>query len=79
MRRLRSLASEPCPGDDDRQDLTHLASLSIDDAGTIEVDDALALEPRHGGGWRLWVHVADPTALLSLTNPLTKEACRPGL
>lgn len=78
MRRLRSLASEPCPGDDDRQDLTHLASLSIDDAGTIEVDDALALEPRDGGGWRLWVHVADPTALLSLTNPLTKEACRRG-
>lgn len=78
MGRLRSLASQPCPGDEDRQDLTGLASLSIDDAGTIEVDDALALEPRAAGGWRLWVHVADPTALLSLANPLTTEACRRG-
>lgn len=55
-----------------------MASLSIDDAGTIEVDDALALEPRGAAGWRLWIHVADPTALLSLTNPLTMEACRRG-
>ena len=78
MQRLRSLASQECPGDQDRQDLTGLASLSIDDAGTIEVDDALALEPRAAGGWRLWIHVADPTALLSLTNPLTLEACRRG-
>lgn len=78
LARLRSLASQPCPGDEDRQDLTGLASLSIDDAGTIEVDDALALEPRAAGGWRLWIHVADPTALLSVTNPLTMEACRRG-
>ena len=78
MQRLRSLASQPCPGDEDRQDLTGLASLSIDDAGTIEVDDALALEPRAAGGWRLWIHVADPTALLSLANPLALEACRRG-
>ena len=78
MQRLRSLATQAQPGDEDRQDLTHLASISIDDAGTIEVDDALALEPRDGGVWRLWIHVADPTALLSLTNPLTLEACRRG-
>lgn len=78
MQRLRSLASQECPGDKDRQDLTGLASLSIDDAGTVEVDDALALEPRASGGWRLWIHVADPTALLSLANPLTLEACRRG-
>ena len=78
MQRLRSLASQECPGDEDRQDLTGLASLSIDDAGTIEVDDALALEPRSGGGWRLWIHVADPTALLPLNNPLALEACRRG-
>ena len=78
MQRLRSLASQECPGDEDRQDLTGLASFSIDDAGTIEVDDALALEPRPAGGWRLWIHVADPTALLSLENPLALEACRRG-
>ena len=78
MQHLRSLANRDCPGDDDRQDLTGLASVSIDDAGAIEVDDALALEPRDTGVWRLWIHVADPTALLSLANPLTLEACRRG-
>ena len=78
MQRLRSLAGQDCPGDEDRLDLTGLASLSIDDAGAIEVDDALALEPHAAGGWRLWVHVADPTALLSLANPLAMEACRRG-
>ena len=78
MARVRSLARQPCPVDEDRQDLTGLSSFSIDDAGTMEVDDALALEPRAAGGWRLWVHVADPTALLSLANPLTTEACRRG-
>jgi len=78
MQHLRSLANRECPGDDDRQDLTGLASVSIDDAGAIEVDDALALEPRDTGVWRLWIHVADPTALLSLANPLTLEACRRG-
>ncbi len=75
---MRSLARQPCPVDEDRQDLTGLSSFSIDDAGAIEVDDALALEPRAAGGWRLWVHVADPTALLSLANPLVTEACRRG-
>ena len=75
---MRSLARQPCPGDEDRQDLTGLASLSIDDAGTTEVDDAVALEPRTAGGWRLWIHVADPTALLPLANPLAVEACRRG-
>ena len=75
---MRSLARQPCPVDEDRQDLTGLSSFSIDDAGTMEVDDALALEPRAAGGWRLWVHVADPTALLSLANPLVTEACRRG-
>ncbi len=78
MQRLRALASQPCPGDEQRQDLTGLASISIDDAGTMEVDDALALEERPGGVWRLWIHVADPTALLPLTNPLTIEGCRRG-
>ncbi|WP_051506226.1 hypothetical protein [Candidatus Synechococcus spongiarum] len=59
MQRLRSLAGQDCPGDEDRLDLTGLASLSIDDAGAIEVDDALALESHVGGGgacgfmWRI--------------------------
>ena len=78
LQQLRSLARQECPGDEERQDLTALASVSIDDAGTMEVDDALALEPREGGGWRLWIHVADPTGLLPLANPLTLEACRRG-
>ena len=43
----------------ERTDLTYLTSYAIDDAGTEDPDDALALEILPAG-FRLWVHVADP-------------------
>ena len=78
MQRVERLASSTCPGDDQRLDLTALASISIDDAETVEVDDAIALEVKENGGHRLWVHVADPEALMPLDDPLVNEACRRG-
>lgn len=57
-----------------REDLTHLRVLTIDDAGTKEVDDGLSLEELPGGGVRLWVHVADPTRSLRPGGPLDLAA-----
>jgi exoribonuclease-2 len=37
-----------------------VAAFSIDDATTTEIDDALSLEARAGGGWRVGVHIAAP-------------------
>ena len=58
-----SLASGP------RLDLTHLPAFAIDDEGTDTPDDALSLD-----GNRIWVHVADPAALVQPGSPLDLEA-----
>jgi exoribonuclease-2 len=42
-----------------RVDLTHLEAFAIDDEGSQDPDDALSLQ-----GERLWVHIADPAALV---------------
>ena len=76
--RLVALSAEPRPGDDDRVDLTAQRCVTIDDDGTRDIDDGLALEPRADGGWRLWIHVADPSRLVAQDSPLDLEARRRG-
>ena len=79
----------PLP-DEERLDLTALAAFAIDDEETDTPDDALSFVPTAGeagfadGGedgtsqesiaGRLWVHVADPAALMPPGSPLDLEA-----
>ena len=72
---LVAMAKEELPGDEQRIDLSHLATYSLDDAGTREIDDALSLERRDGSDW-IWIHIADPSRLISLDSPLDQEARR---
>ena len=72
---LVAIAKEELPGDEQRIDLSHLATYSLDDAGTREIDDALSLERRDGSDW-IWIHIADPSRLISLDSPLDQEARR---
>lgn len=58
----------PLP-DEARRDLTHLPAFAIDDAGSLDPDDAVSLD-----GDRIWVHVADVAALVSPDSPLDIEA-----
>jgi exoribonuclease-2 len=76
--RLRQLSAHPCPGDDERRDLTRLRCVTIDDDDTRDLDDALALEQRADGSARLWIHVADPGRLIEPESPLDLEARRRG-
>jgi len=46
-----------------RTDLTHLPFVTIDSAGTRDIDDALYAEA-HSQGWSLWIAIADPAALI---------------
>lgn len=65
----------PALPDEPRRDLTHLPAFAIDDAATETPDDALSFEPASAaGGGRLWVHVADPAALVTPDSPLDLEA-----
>lgn len=58
----------PLP-EEDRRDLTHLVSLAIDDVGSSDPDDAISLD-----GSRLWVHVADPAAVVTPDGAADLEA-----
>lgn len=45
-----------------RQDFTAEHFFTLDSASTVDMDDALAIQPRAEGGWELKVAIADPTA-----------------
>jgi exoribonuclease-2 len=73
---LAASAQQPRAGDDQRQDLTHLRSVTIDDPDTRDLDDALALERCSDGRRWIWIHVADPDRLVPADSPLDREARR---
>ena len=51
------------PSEEGREDLTGLPVLSIDDASTQDIDDALSAE-RTGDGYRIGVHITDVADLI---------------
>lgn len=57
----------------ERRDMRETPFVTIDAATTLDMDDALYAEPE-GDGWRLWVAIADPTALVAEGGPLEKAA-----
>ena len=59
-----------------RRDRTGRRAWAIDDPGTTEVDDALAVEPQEDGGWCVHVFVADAAAWIRAGDPLDVEARR---
>ncbi len=70
----RCLENLPSDSDTNRLDLTHLKVYTIDDESTTEIDDGLSLEFLENGQQRLWIHIADPTRLLSPGDELDMEA-----
>ena len=70
----RCLENLPSDSETNRLDLTHLKVYTIDDESTTEIDDGLSLEFLENGQQRLWIHIADPTRLLSPGDELDMEA-----
>ncbi len=66
----------PDPDQDIRLDLTHLKAYTVDDESTREIDDGLSLEYLEDGRQKIWVHIADPTCLVSPNDELDLEARR---
>lgn len=64
----------PCPG---YQDLTSLLTFTIDDADTMEIDDALSVSS-HNGVMRIGVHITDVGFFIPPDNPLDKAALTRG-
>ncbi|WP_121173599.1 exoribonuclease II [Kushneria sinocarnis] len=57
-----------------RTDLTTQPFFTIDSASTTDMDDALHIEPRSEGGFRLTVAIADPTAYVAVDDAIDREA-----
>jgi ribonuclease R len=64
------------PGDD-RQDLRHLPTVTIDGADARDFDDAISVE-RAPEGYRLWVHIADVTHYVDPGGALDGQAAYRG-
>ncbi|HSH47533.1 MAG TPA: exoribonuclease II [Halomonas sp.] len=58
----------------EREDLTALPFFTIDSESTRDMDDALRVEPRAEGGWRLSVAIADSTAYVAEGHAADLEA-----
>jgi ribonuclease R len=61
-----------------RRDLRDLATFTIDPATARDFDDAISAEAIAGGGWRVWVHIADVAAYVASRSHVDREAYRRG-
>jgi exoribonuclease-2 len=68
------LAEEEIP--ESRLDLRELETITIDDAETTEVDDALSLEDLGEGKLRVWVHIADVAAFVPKDSLVDRHALK---
>jgi ribonuclease R len=70
--------SEKVSYQDEREDLTELPLVTIDGEDAKDFDDAVYCEARDGGGWRLWVAIADVSHYVKTGTALDKEAVNRG-
>ena len=57
-----------------RQDLTYLDAVTIDDASTTDMDDAVSVQFREDGSYQVGVHITDVSALIPAHSALDEEA-----
>lgn len=72
------LASQDFIPEEWRQDLTHLTTITIDALESKDLDDALSCQPTLDGGFELFIHIADPSAIIPIDSPLDREARKRG-
>ena len=71
----QSFAPEPSERDKQhRIDIRGLPLVTIDGEDARDFDDAVYCEPKKGGGWRLWVAIADVSHYVKVGSALDREA-----
>ncbi len=74
-----ALPSDPVPADwQGREDLRGQVVVTIDGAGARDFDDAVSIERRPNGTYRLGVHIADVAHYVAAGSALDREAYRRG-
>ncbi len=61
-----------------RRDLRQLPTFTIDPSTAKDFDDAISSQELEGGGWMVWVHIADVCAYVSPRSPIDREAYNRG-
>ncbi len=59
-----------------RRDLRTLPTFTIDPSSARDFDDAISAKPADGGGWAIWVHIADVSAYVTPRDAVDREAYR---
>ena len=77
-RAARTAAEAPVEVSDARRDLRELPTFTIDPPSARDFDDAISATEEQGGGWRVWVHIADVSSYVSPRSPVDREAYRRG-
>ena len=73
------LPEDPTGADiEGREDLRRRVVVTIDGASARDFDDALSLESRRDGGWRLGVHIADVSHYVRDGDALDRDAYQRG-
>lgn len=62
--------------DESRTDLRHVDAVTIDDASTKDMDDAVSVQFFEDGTYQIGVHITDVSALVPLGSVLDEEASR---
>jgi len=74
-REAQALEAEPREEDKlNRIDIRELSLVTIDGEDARDFDDAVYCEPKKGGGWDLWVAIADVSHYVKVNSALDKEA-----
>ena len=61
-----------------RRDLRRLPTFTIDPTTARDFDDAVSATEAEGGGWAVWVHIADVSAYVTPRDAIDREAYRRG-
>lgn len=78
-KQVQNLAEEvPDEAKEGRVDLRDLPLVTIDGEDARDFDDAVYCEAKKGGGWRLWVAIADVSYYVRPNTALDKEAIKRG-
>ena len=77
-RAARRASEAPIAPSERRRDLRTLPTFTIDPATARDFDDAISAADDDGGGWRVWVHIADVSSYVSPRSPVDREAYRRG-
>ena len=75
LEQVKHFGKEPDKKDKQgRIDLRDLPLVTIDGEDAKDFDDAVYCEKKSGGGWRLWVEIADVSHYVAINTPLDHEA-----